>query len=305
MIMKQLLPNGSPDPSFGVDGGKTAGAKRGATNVAFRSSGGFLIAGFKQFSPTGPTDDAVVFSFSERGSIERDFGPGKNVDGINVFGAPGKPSVFFDVRVLDNGKILAAGVIKDRLLVVRLRANGSFDRTFGRGGRIALWPDRATGWAAARDLEVDRKGRVLVAGYASPKRPEADAGFGLVLRFRSDGRLDRSFAAGGIARSYATSRRGARSTRLYALAVDARGGIWATGSAGPAARNKRHAVAVRFLPDGKKDPRFFKRGLLNLKTGESGVGTSIFRFNQKMVIAGRFDLGEEELFFVKRYAYSR
>lgn len=301
MIMKQLLREGSPDSSFGVDGGKTAGAKRGATSVAFRSNGGFLVAGFKQYSPTGPTDDAVLFSFSESGRIERNFGPGENVDGVSILGAPRQPSVFFDVELLDNGRILAAGIIKDRLFVVKFLADGTFDRSFGQGGRVVFLPDRKASWAAARDLELDRRGRILVAGYASPKDPESSAGYGLVIRLRNNGRLDRTFASKGVARVYATPRRGYRSTRLYDLAIDEKGGIWTAGSAGQAARSERHAIVVRRLSDGRKDSKFFKNGLLSLTVGEASVGTSTIRSGRKMTVAGRFDLGDEERFFVKKF----
>ena len=264
-----------------------------------------MIAGFKQFSPTSPTDDAVLFSFSKMGMIERDFGPGANVDGVNIFGAPRKPSIFFDVEILKDGRILAAGVAKDRLLIVRLRADGAFDRSYGRGGKLVFLPTRKAGWAAARDIELDRKGRILVAGYASPQNPITQAEYGLVLRLKGNGRLDKSFASSGATRVYATPRRGYRSTRLYGLTLDTKGGIWVTGSAGQSPRSKRHAIAVRYLTTGRKDPRFFKRGLLNLGLGQASVGTSTVRSGRKMIIAGRFDLDDEERFFIKRFLPSR
>lgn len=304
MLMKQLMPNGKPDPAFGVNGGKSAGAKRGATSVAFRPDGGFLVAGFKQYSPTGPTDDAALFSFSPTGQIEQSFGQGENVDGVNIFGALRKPSIFFDVDVLDNGRILAAGMIRGRLLVVKLRANGFYDRSFGHGGKVVYLPDREARWATAREIEVDRKGRVLVVGYASPKNPTSSAGYGLVIRLRKDGRFDRSFAAKGTARLYATARLGNRSTRLYSVAVDQDGGIWTTGSAGRVPRGTRHAILLRYLPDGQKDPKFFNRGLRKIRPGEASVGTSIIRADRKMVASGRYDLDDEERFFVSRFVTS-
>lgn len=305
MIMKQLLPNGSPDPTFGVDGGKTAGSKRGALDVSFRSNGGFLVAGFKQYSPTGPTDDAALFSYSRTGSIERDFGQGENVDGLNIFGAPRKPSIFFDVDVLENGQILVAGMIRYRLLVVKLHADGTYDRSFGRGGKFAFLPDRKTKWASARAVEVDRKGRVLVVGYASPKSPESKDGYGLTIRLRSNGELDRSFGKNGVVRLYATPNLGVRSTRVYDVQSDAKGGIWVTGSAGRQDRDERRAVAVRLLPNGGKDTRFFRNGVMKIDLGEGSVGTSLIRRGKKMYLSGRYDQGSEERFFLKRFAFKR
>ena len=305
MIMKQLLPDGSPDSSFGVDGGKQAGARRGATSVVLRSNGGFLVAGFKQYSPTGQTDDAALFSFSKAGKIERNFGQGENVDGLNIFGAHGKPSDFFDVDVLDDGRILAAGIIRNSLLVMKLHANGTFDRSFGKGGKVVYLPDRKARWAAAREFAVDKKGRILVAGYGSPKNPDVKAQYGLVIRLRRDGRLDKTFASRGTARLFATANGGYRSTRLYDLALDEGGGIWVTGSAGPDLRSKRHAIIVRYRSNGRKDPKFFNKGLLSLRIGEASVGYTTIRSGRKISVSGRYDVGDEERFFVKRFVSSR
>ena len=159
--------------------------------------------------------------------------------------------------------------------------------------------------ALARDLELDRKGRILVAGFAVPKDFEKGTGFGLVLRLRKNGQLDRSFGSNGIARLYATPRLGARYTRLYDIQTDNKGGIWVTGSAGPQPRNQRRAVIARYLPNGKKDPEFFKNGVLNIRMGDGSVGSSLVRAGEKMYLSGRYDQGDQERFFVKRLMPSR
>ena len=185
---------------------------------------------------------------------------------------------------------------------MRLQADGSPDRSFGKSGRIILLPGgkKATLAAISRDMERDRKGRIVLAGFVYP-RDAAKADYGLIMRFRKNGRLDRSFGSNGSVRLYATPRKGEeRSTRLYDLTIDPKGGIWVAGSAGRSARDGRHAIVARLLPNGRKDRRFFKKGLLKIKLGEGSTGSAVLREGQKIYVSGRYDHGDQERFFLKR-----
>jgi len=153
-------------------------------------------------------------------------------------------------------------------------------------------------------MERDRKGRIVVAGYGEPVDSGSGAGFGLIARFWKNGRLDHSFGSKGVVRLYATGKRRARFTRLYGVTIDSKGGIWAVGSAGQASREKRHAIGVRFLSNGRRDPRFFNYGVLNIGLGKASVGTSIFGAGRKTYLSGRYDRGDQERFFVRRLRHS-
>ena len=299
VILKQLMPDGSPDPSFGrINGGKTAGSLRGAVSVALRPDGGFLIGAFKQLSATGQTDDGGIYRFTADGDFVKDFGDGEITDAVTIPGAPGLPSNVFDVDVLAGGKILVTGVVRGRLLLMRLHKDGSRDLSFARGSQVSLLPDRRTFWVA-RNSEIDAKGRIVVTGFAATRSIES-TGYGLVLRFQRNGRLDRSFGKDGIARLYATPRRAERTTRLYDVTIDAMGGIWVTGSAGRSDRKDRHAISARYLPSGEKDQRFFNRGIMKISLGDSSVGTTTIRSGNGVFMCGRYDRGDQERFFIKR-----
>lgn len=303
MILKQLLPDGSPDLSFGhTDGGNWLSGGKGAVKVALQRDGGFLVGGFNQIQTTGRTDDGALFRFTSGGKIDKDFGPGKDLTAVSVLGAPGKASDVFDVDLLANGRILLSGVSKNRLWVMKLRANGLRDNSFGSGGQVFALPGgkKSTLWAAARDLEVDSHGRILIAGYATPKNTKTHAGYGVVMRLTSSGHRDKKFGSKGLVRVLATHQAGDRFTRLYDIQTDSHGGIWVTGSAGRSPRNSRHAITVRYLPNGKKDRRFFQNGVMKLHLGDGSMGTSLSRTGHQIYLAGRYDHGNEESFFLER-----
>lgn len=302
MVFKQLLPDGTPDPSFGTnDGGRFAGITRGAVGVALRPDGRFVVGAFKQMPQNGRTDDGALLGFDADGGIDQTFAGGKAVD---ILGAPGKPSNVFDVKILRNGRILASGVVRNRLIVMRLRSDGSYDQSFGKGGRVVLLPGgkKKTLWAAARSIDQDRKGRIVIAGDASQVDFEERASYGLIIRLRSNGKLDRSFGSNGIARLYATRKYGRYTSRLYDIEIDRAGGIWVAGSAGGSLRNERRAITARYLPNGKKDRSFFKRGIFKLQMGDNSLGSTLVRDGRQMYLSGRFDQGTQEHFFLKRFS---
>jgi hypothetical protein len=190
---------------------------------------------------------------------------------------------------------------------MKLRKDGTRDRSFGSGGQVIMMPGgtRRTLSAVPRDVEIDRKGRILLTGFTSPKDFENHPGFGLVMRFRSNGDLDRSFGKIGVVRLYATPKAGERTTRLYNIQTDAEGGIWVTGSAGRQARDERRAVVVRLLANGRKDTRFFSNGVTRIQLGQGSVGTGLIRQGEKMYLSGRYDQGSQERFYIKRLQPTR
>lgn len=302
LVMFQLMPDGSPDPGFGRSGGKSFGSGRGGVKLALRPDGGIYVGAFQQYSHTGRTDDGALFSFTDSGKLIRGFGPGKNVDAVNILGAPGRPSYIFDIDLLPDGRILVCGVVRNRLLLMRLNPDGSRDRSFAKGGQASWLPSGNSAiWAAARDMEVDGNGRIVLAGSVDPSDP-SDAAYGLIMRFRKDGSLDRSFGKGGAVEVYATPRKGFdRRTSLYDVTIDSMGGIWVTGSAGKADRDERRAISARYLPTGKKDRTSFKQGILNFRLGEGSFGSASLRSGRKIYVSGRYDRGGSEQFFLGRF----
>jgi hypothetical protein len=124
----------------------------------------------------------------------------------------------------------------------------------------------------------------------------------VTVRFKRGGKLDRSFGKNGVAKLRATKPNGRRTTVLYDTAIDRNGGIWVTGSAGDEFSGElRRAVTVRYLPNGKRDRRFFKKGLLGDQIGTASLGGVLMRDGRRMYLGGRFDRGEEEGVFMRRF----
>jgi uncharacterized delta-60 repeat protein len=109
------------------------------------------------------------------------------------------------VAVAPSGKVIVAGSflssndpvdgIEVSTSIVRLRANGGFDTSFGDDGIAshAIGPGRLLD---PTDVEVDGRGRIVVGGVRSFSAIEKLSGF--VLRMRRDGALDTRFAGDGL-----------------------------------------------------------------------------------------------------------
>ena len=103
-----------------------------------------------------------------------------------------------------NGRIYIGGSVVQRkprgtsrrnLALARLKSDGSLDRRFGRDGIVITDMDK---WDSVSGLEPQADGKIVVAGLGDhynlgyPQR-------WVVLRYRKNGRLDRSFSGNGVA----------------------------------------------------------------------------------------------------------
>jgi|tagenome__1003787_1003787.scaffolds.fasta_scaffold20917473_2 uncharacterized delta-60 repeat protein len=137
-------------------------------------------------------------------------------------------------------------------------ADGAVDRSFGNGGSVSFAPERFSSTVA---VAVDGEGRVLVAANLDDGSGQSRAA---ILRLRSDGSLDPTFGAGGVARIEPPAPWGA--TRAEAIAVDRQGRVLVAGSAG----NVDLALA-RLLPSGAADPAFASGGILLARSALGGA----------------------------------
>ena len=159
---------GRLDPTFDGDGISRVDVAPGADRaraIVRQDDGTFVLAGGVSASgrgewgvirlgPRGHLDP----TFADHGRLVTDFGPGFDE-------AQG-------VAVQANGKVLVAGRIrvgtKDDIGVLRLKAGGGRDRTFGAGGRAVT--DVAGGSDDARDLTIAPNGKIVVVGEATVER---------------------------------------------------------------------------------------------------------------------------------------
>jgi uncharacterized delta-60 repeat protein len=159
-----------------------------------------------------------------------------------------------------HGRILLCGqFFGEGSGIVRLRANGSFDRSFGDDGFASI------GWS---DVLVRRDGRIMVLGTREGREgpPEGDleATDPTVTRLRPNGTLDPTFGKGGVL----SVDLGRRLDRGSALAIAPGGRIWVGGTSATYEEERGGSDAVtvvgRLTADGKLDRTFSQDGLKTL-----------------------------------------
>src|SRR6185503_12297785 len=98
-----------------------------------------------------------------------------------------------------DGKIIATGSSNSSstdyaFSLARLNADGSFDNSFGSGGKVVT----SIGISASEifAVAIQSNGKIIAAGYSTQ---DFDLGTDLTLvRYNADGTLDNSFGTGGI-----------------------------------------------------------------------------------------------------------
>jgi hypothetical protein len=86
------------------------------------------------------------------------------------------------------------------LVLVRLRRDGTVDRSFGKDRRAVGVPRGGKGiWVEPEALAVQGNGRIVVTGYREREKPNGKI-FPVfaTVRYLANGKLDRGFGNGGI-----------------------------------------------------------------------------------------------------------
>ena len=165
---------GSLDPTFDGDGRVTTdlGGLDAATAVVVQADGKIVAVG------TSPAGNVLV-RYESTGALDTTF----EGDGIVLFAGP-PPA---DVAAQDDGKVVVAGSWG----VARFNADGTLDMSFAGDGI-------ATKRAFAGDFNgvaVQPDGKVVVVGRSYRQSEGGTAG---IVRFNSDGTIDRSFSGDGM-----------------------------------------------------------------------------------------------------------
>ena len=148
-------------------------------------------------------DTIVVRRYNAVGQLDPSFGDNGTVqigfdDALFSFG--------YAINVLEDNKILVAGTKVElgtnilNAFIMRLKANGTLDNTFGNNGCLNLNVGDFAEYAL--DIAVDADGNYLVAGHSempnnSETLPKYEA---YVTRVLSNGTIDTSFGTNGFTR---------------------------------------------------------------------------------------------------------
>jgi uncharacterized delta-60 repeat protein len=237
----------------------------GASGVAVAPDGDIVAVGS---TPEGglPPDKAKAFElekFDPSGRLVHGFGKeGVVVDQIDPRVGRSEAEA---VAIGPDGKILVAGLAGCRsaglcLTVARYLPGGAPDRSFARRGVFQL-----DGGTEATGVAIQPDGRIVATG--------GEEGYFVTVRLMPDGRLDPSFGEGGVV----VHRQRVEFKELadfsigpQALALGPDGSVTVAGGT-----ELSHAIFERYLPDGRRDPRFGHRGrLLVQHLGVAAIATT-------------------------------
>jgi uncharacterized delta-60 repeat protein len=193
--------DGNADASFG-DGGWASLALPPVTHVedvAIDAQGRIVLAGYEG-DPASDDHNPLLARFLPDGSADATFGIGTGY--VRLTGIASAPLGGWMGHALaadrDGSLLLALATDEDRdslrAGIVRVRANGSRDTTFGNGGLLLVDLENGTQLDALA-LQSDR--RIVAAGLISHSGSGQDV---FVLRARADGTLDPSFDGNGVVR---------------------------------------------------------------------------------------------------------
>jgi len=182
---------GKLDPTFGTNGifvtNLISCCSAPIDNAVALQSDGKIVVGGQVGSTSGPL--GALVRLTTNGSLDSSFGAGGLA--TSKFDNIRSPMVV-GLAIQPDGKILAAatGTVIGGFRVGRFNKDGSLDTTFGINGFAST-----SGVVDAGPLVLQSDGKILVAGDEFG----AFTGTGLLVRFDSNGQLDATFGADGIA----------------------------------------------------------------------------------------------------------
>ena len=273
---------GDLDPSFG-DGGKvtTAIGVSYASALVVQPDGKLVAAG--RGTDSGNVGVALA-RYNSDGSLDSSFGSGgvviTDIGGANVETAA--------VVLQRDGKLVIAGSTDNGgppsnrdFLLVRYKANGRLDTSFGKGGKVTT--DIAGAYDRASALVVQPDGKLVAAGLAQRPSPSDTntVTYGIALvRYGPNGMLDRTFGQGGKVTSDFGSNESADGLVLQPDGKLVVGGTTTEGGADVFA-------LVRYNRDGTPDAGFGNGGRVTTHVGDGAAASAlVIQPDGKLVAAG-------------------
>jgi uncharacterized delta-60 repeat protein len=195
LLVKVEAAAGDLDTSFSQDGKlrATFGLKdEVAYGVAIQPDGKIVAGGY---TPKGSTQfDFALMRFNSDGSLDTTF----SEDG-KVRTEFGVESAAFGIAIQPNGKIVLGGWTRnpDNFAAARYNTDGSLDNTFSDDGKVIT--DFTGGSDTGRDVAIQPNGKIVLAGLSSNSQGD----FGIaVVRYNTDGTLDKNFSGDGKVRTF-------------------------------------------------------------------------------------------------------
>jgi uncharacterized delta-60 repeat protein len=247
--------------------GTTAAAAPGDLDTTFSTDGIAVVdfGGTSQEFQRGAPDGAKVVAV---GQVDEDFAiarlrPGGLPD-VDFGGGDGRRTLDFGyediaygVAVQRDGRISVVGSANDaqgdgRVAVARFRSGGALDSSFNDDGLMTTRsPDGVPVYAY--DAIVQRDGKLVVVGETF----DGNVGKFFAMRLNTNGRLDGSFGGDGKV----LVNPGAGDDGAWKVALTGSGKIVLAGWSEDGIGGDLRSVAVRLLPDGRRDRSFDHDGI--------------------------------------------
>ena len=258
-----------------------------AAGVALQADGTIVVG-----ATTSPKVVSAPAGDKQRGVVLRLTSNGRLANPA-VTALANTPSAVSSVSTARDGTIVVVGYgqaaeqsFDHHFLVARLLPNGELDPAFGGEGIVLA--NMRSGWRAtdaARDIAIERDGRVVVTGVASyALAPLAGASYCATARLGQDGRLDRSFGDDGRVLTLVPGWTRCNGASVF-VGLDGR--IIVAGNASSEV-GPHHIVALRYLPSGALDPQFGRDGTVELQ--KDAVAWSAALDAQSRILAVGYEL---------------
>lgn len=260
-------------------------------SIAVQADGRILAGGS---ASNGKNEDGLVMRFLPGGQVDDSFGGANGVR--EAFGD--EEDEYFAIGLQNDGRVIAAGssslARRNFFILARYTQRGDLDRSFATNGKAVT--EIGAMRDAARCMQIQDDGRILVAGSSSNDADGGDNDFA-VVRYTAGGALDPTFAQEG--KATVDFEEGDDVANCIALQKDGKAII-----AGNSVKSGRSVLAlVRLNADGKRDTTFGRRGkVLTELPGKNGIATGVvLQSDGKMIVVGSIYGGGRRDVILLRY----
>lgn len=286
----RLLPNGSPDPSWGEGGVVTTplGKFAEALDVAVQPDGKIVVVGE---APGKENNDFAIVRYLSNGKLDPGFGEG----GIVILPVGAEADQARVVAIGPGGRIAVVGIsdlasFRNAVGVAMLESDGTPEAAFAGDGTTVVQTesgedDRGEG------VDFQSDGKIVIADSTG-----AGIGDGFTLiRLGLDGKPDSSFGGDGVVETPIPGEGGVEEGRISDVLVQPDGKIVGGGygvdNVGVTMETVIKFEVVRYLPNGELDPSFGSGGMAGVRLPSNySFGRKLaLDANGKLVLGGTYD----------------
>lgn len=257
-------PNGTVDPSFGIDGVvKTEGG--GAFSLGIQGDSKIVLGGISN-------NNFALVRYNPNGNLDTSFG---NAGLVTTQFINSPYSYLYAIGLQPDGKIVAAGnrvVLPDQIgnydfALARYNTDGSLDTNFGISGFVIT--DLGGQGDTIRTLALQPDGKIVAGGFTYI--------YAALVRYNPDGSLDNGFGTGGVA----TADFGGVNSVITAVLLQPDGKIVVAGN-----NDFSEFVLARFESNGSLDLGFGTNGIVITPVPGGGLVEDVVLQSDGRILVG-------------------